>query len=265
MRDDTRSRGVLDEAKARGVYGARRVLPSDDLAEHIAYFWLVKWELDEPFEQHALTLPAAHFVFEQRDGQRTSRAVGPWRKRFTRKLEGRGHILGIAFHAGGGAPWLRAPVSTFTDRMTPLSEVLGDVSAVERSILGARSDDRAVANAENFLRRIRPVMDAESRLAVKWMTRIQDDRELLRIEQLISASGIPERQLQRLFARCVGISPKAVIRRFRLVEAADALAKGRTSLTALAMQLGYFDQSHFIRDFRAVVGRAPKSYANDQR
>lgn len=264
MRDDTRSRGVLDEAKARGVYGARRVLPSDDLAEHVAYFWLVKWELDEPFEQHALTLPAAHFVFEQRDGQRMSRAVGPWRKRFTRKLEGRGHILGIAFHAGGGAPWLRAPMSTFTDRMTPLSEVLGEVRAVERSILGARSDEGAVRAAEKFLRRLRPVMDAESRLAVKWMNRIQDDRELLTIEQLISESGLSERALQRLFSRCVGISPKAVIRRFRLVEAADLLAKKQTSLTALALRLGYFDQSHFIRDFRAVIGRAPMQYSKDQ-
>lgn len=264
MRDDSRSRGVLDEASARGVYDARRVVPSEDLAEHVAYFWLVKWNLDAPYEQHALTLPAAHFVFEDNDGERTSRAVGPWRKRFTRRLEGRGHILGVAFHSGVGAPWLRAPVSKFTERMVPLQEVLGDVRAVERSILGAGDDERAVLAAEKFVRSRLPVLDAESRLAKKLMTRLQVDRELLRIEQLINDTGLSERKLQRLFARCVGVSPKAALRRFRLVEAADLLAKEKTSLASLAQELGYFDQSHFVRDFRAVVGKSPMSYARRQ-
>lgn len=255
MRDDPRSRGVLDEAIGRGLYGARRVLPSAALAEHVAYFWLVRWALDEPYAQHALTLPAAHYVFEQRGAERMSRAVGPWRRRFTRRLEGAGHILGVAFHAGTGAPWLRAPVSKFVERMVPLSTVLGvNLDAAHRAILGARDDEHAVAAVEKFLLARLPVMDAESRLARTMMNRLQDDRDLLRIEQLLHDTGLSERKLQRLFSRCVGISPKAVLRRFRLVEAADLLSKKNVSLTTLAQQLGYFDQSHFIRDFRAVVG-----------
>lgn len=264
MRDDTRTRGVLDEETGRGVYGARRVLPSEALAEHVAYYWLVRWNLDTPYEQHALTLPAAHYVFEQGE-TRSSRAVGPWKKRFTRRLEGRGHILGVAFHSGFGALWLRAPVSRFVERMVPLSDVLQvDLTSVHRAVLGARDDQRAIEAVEKFLIRHLPTVDAESRLAKQLMERLQNDRELLRIEQLISETGMRERQLQRLFSRCVGVSPKAVIRRFRLVEAADELAKSPRSLTSLAQRLGYFDQSHFIRDFRAVVGRSPKSYARDQ-
>lgn len=265
MRDDPRTRGVLDEATARGVYDARRVLPSEHLADHVAYFWLVRWNLEAPYEQHALTLPAAHYVFEQ-NSKRSSRAVGPWKRRFTRRLEGRGHIIGVAFHAGLGALWLRNSVSRFVERMVPLSEVLGvELESTHRAVLGAREDQHAIAALEKFLIKHAPVMNAESRLAKKLMDRLQNDRELLRIEQLIHETGMTERQLQRLFSRCVGVSPKSVIRRFRLVEAADALAKPRPpSLTSLAQQLGYFDQPHFIRDFRAVVGRSPKSYARDQ-
>lgn len=257
---------MLDEARGRGVYGARRVLPSADLADDVAYFWLVRWDLVEPYEQHALTLPAAHWVFEQHEGVRTSRAVGPWRRRFARRLEGCGHIVGVAFHAGLGAPWLRAPVSTFVERMVPLTDVLGaDLTAAHRSILGARDDARAVAATERFLRARRPPVDDDARLARRLMTRLHDDRELLRVDQLLALSGLPMRALQRLFRRCVGLSPKAVIRRFRLAEAAEALAqRPEQSLTALAHALGYFDQSHFVRDFRAVVGRAPSRYARAQ-
>ncbi|MBL8953079.1 MAG: helix-turn-helix transcriptional regulator [Myxococcaceae bacterium] len=263
MKPDLQSRGVLDETAARGVYDARRVLPADDLAEHVAYFWLVRWRLDAPYEQHAITLPAAHFVFEQNDatGARASRFAGPGRRRFTRRLEGAGHILGIALHAGTAFGWLRQPLARFVDRLVPLRTVWKrDVAEAERTILGARSDEAAVRAAERLVRRWKPEPDADSRLAARLVERTSHDRSLCRVEQLVALSGRSERGLQRLFHRHVGVSPKAVIRRFRLVEAADALDRKKVkSLTELAHQLGYYDQAHFVRDFKATVGRVPSA------
>jgi AraC-like DNA-binding protein len=70
-----------------------------------------------------------------------------------------------------------------------------------------------------------------------------------------------ERALQRLFRCWVGVSPKTVVRRYRLVEAAEALEKNAvSSLTELAHALGYFDQSHFVRDFKATVGTTPSAH-----
>jgi AraC-like DNA-binding protein len=70
------------------------------------------------------------------------------------------------------------------------------------------------------------------------------------------------RSLQRLFAEHVGVSPKWVLRRYRLHEAV-ARAQGGEALdwAALAQELGYFDQAHLIADFRALVGWTPASYA----
>ncbi|MFN0064347.1 MAG: helix-turn-helix domain-containing protein [Myxococcaceae bacterium] len=264
MRPDTRGRGVLEEVKARGVYRALRVLPPEDLADHVDYFWLVRWSLSEPFEQNVLALPAAHFVFERNDVTKRceSRFAGPGRNRFTRVLEGAGHILGVAFHPGTAFAWVRRPLAPLADRLVSLQSVWPhEVTVAERAILSRRSDAQAVEAAIKYLRRWLPPLDEPNSHARRLVNRIATDPSLCRVEQLVNQSGVSERGLQRLFHRYVGVNPKAVIRRFRLVEAAEILEKPvRLRLTELAQRLGYFDQSHFIRDFRATVGRTPSEH-----
>jgi AraC-like DNA-binding protein len=75
-----------------------------------------------------------------------------------------------------------------------------------------------------------------------------------------------KRTLQRLFAKYVGVSPKWVIQRYRLHEAAEQLAAGSSiGQAALAADLGYSDQAHFVRDFKSVVGMTPLAYARQAR
>lgn len=74
------------------------------------------------------------------------------------------------------------------------------------------------------------------------------------------------RQLQRLFREYVGVSPKWVIQRYRLLDAAERVAAGTTIDWAdLSLDLGYADQAHFIRDFKKLVGRSPAEYARSVR
>jgi transcriptional regulator GlxA family with amidase domain len=73
--------------------------------------------------------------------------------------------------------------------------------------------------------------------------------------------ALSTRSLQRLFAAYVGVSPKAVLARYRLQDAAALIDAGEVDdLAALAADLGWFDQAHFSRDFRAVVGMTPSAY-----
>jgi AraC-like DNA-binding protein len=101
--------------------------------------------------------------------------------------------------------------------------------------------------------------------AVACAARIIADRRLLRVEDACDALGYDLRRLQRLFRREVGVGPKEVIRRYRLMEAAERLAKeGDLSCVDLAYSLGYADQAHFIRDFKAVAGVSPAVYRKRQ-
>jgi len=68
--------------------------------------------------------------------------------------------------------------------------------------------------------------------------------------------------LQRLFSQYVGVSPKWVIQRYRLHEVAERLADDKAvDCTEMALDLVYFDQAHFIKDFKAIVGWTPAEYA----
>jgi transcriptional regulator GlxA family with amidase domain len=88
------------------------------------------------------------------------------------------------------------------------------------------------------------------------------DQDLTRVGDAAERAGVGTRRLQRLFATYVGVTPKWVIRRSRLHEAVDRLDQGdHVDLGFLARDLGYFDQAHFARDFRAAVGRPPAAYA----
>jgi len=88
------------------------------------------------------------------------------------------------------------------------------------------------------------------------------DPSITRVDQLCRALGYSRRTLQRLFREYVGVTPKWVLQRVRLHEAAERIADEPSADAAmLALDLGYFDQAHFIKDFKAVVGRSPAEYA----
>jgi AraC-like DNA-binding protein len=93
---------------------------------------------------------------------------------------------------------------------------------------------------------------------------ITGDPALRRVDQLAEASGQSVRGLQRLFADYVGVSPKWVMRRSRLHEAALRADSGDpVDWAELAIDLGYADQAHLTRDFTATLGVSPTRYAAD--
>jgi AraC-like DNA-binding protein len=119
-----------------------------------------------------------------------------------------------------------------------------------------------IAGIEGFLRARWPAPDPNVELVGKIVSVLLHDREVARVEEVVERFGVPARTLQRLFNRYVGVSPKWVLRRYRLHEAAARLADEQHRPWAeVAAELGYFDQSHFIRDFTAAVGLTPAAYA----
>ena len=197
-----------------------------------------------------------------RDGR--AELVGVMRGRFTTRLEGRGGVIGTKFRPGGFRPFVERPIAAFADRRWPLADVLGArADALAKEVFDCFDCDReAIARIEAFLRGCHPAADAGMDLAARTVARIAADRTITRVEQLLDEAGTTQRGLQRLFREYVGATPKWVIQRYRLIEAADRLAAGDAEAgAALALDLGYADQAHFIRDFKRIVGQPPAAYA----
>lgn len=94
----------------------------------------------------------------------------------------------------------------------------------------------------------------------------ETDRDVRRLDDLAARARVSPRALQRRFARHAGVSPTWVLRRYRLLEAAESVRDGeRVVWSDVAYALGYADQAHLVRDFRAALGRTPEAYARNLR
>jgi AraC-like DNA-binding protein len=183
---------------------------------------------------------------------------------FSVTLTGKRLVLGMKFRPGGFYPFLRQPVASLTDRTVRVSHCFPNADERQLADCAAAGDGRGiVVMLEALLRRAAPVMDDQLDRVYRVTDRIATDSTLLTIEHTARVCGLSGRSLQRLFRTYVGVSPKWMIRRCRIQEAAARLeARDVHTWSDLALDLGYADQSHFINDFRRLVGRSPASYAH---
>src|SRR4029077_5631115 len=175
-------------------------------------------------------------------------------------LEGQGGVFAVKFTPGGFHPFANVPVSRFTDDIVRLADVFGgDGDALDRAVLAATEDDPRIEAIERFLRDRAPGVDANVERASEIVYAIARDRRIVNVSELVRRFGLTTRTLQRLFAKYVGVSPKWVIQRYRLQEAAERIGQAGPSAgyAGLALELGYSDQAHFVRDFKAIVGVTP--------
>ena len=268
-------RGVLRPDLAATRFRLARYQPSDPLAPFVEYYWIPRWDLrgEPPHAQTILPHPNVHLVFEASGAG----IFGVDRRLFTRSLSGLGLAFGVRFLAGCFRPFWQAPISQLTDRVVPAARLFGPqaektrqaimrVSADSAGSAGAADSEEAdawmIGYAEALLCSVRPEQDPVAEQVAALVSRITADPGLRRVDQLAAASGMTARSLQRLFADYVGVSPKWVMRRARLHEAAERADSGEpVDWASLAADLGYADQAHLTRDFTATIGISPTRYA----
>jgi AraC-like DNA-binding protein len=248
--------GILyPERRGGDLSGVWRFYPSAEMAPFVEHYWIVRWDLRgrEPTTQETLPHPSVHIALER--GR--SAIYGIVKGRFSRVIEGQGMVFGIKFRPGGYYPFLRAPVSRLTNRVIPIG------TSLENDVLDKTTDAEMVGAAEAFLTQQQPKRDPMAEMLGDLVEQIAKDRTITTVEAVAERSGQSVRALQRGFSKYIGVSPKWVINRHRLHEVVDRLAHGETvDWTQLALDLGYFDQAHFIRDFKSIIGRTPGEYRN---
>jgi AraC-like DNA-binding protein len=194
--------------------------------------------------------------------------VGPTSGLSTQELHGTGWALGTMLQPAAGLALVGGPVERLTDRAVPLAD--DDLVQRIRAAIGEHPDDpdrqqAAVAAVEDAMTRLLPV-DEEGLLVNAVVEYVEGDPDVHRVGQVCEKFALSERTLQRLTARRIGLSPKWLIQRRRLHEAAERLAgEERPDLARVAADLGYADQAHFGRDFRAVTGLTPGEFAGEPR
>jgi AraC-like DNA-binding protein len=254
-------RGILHVDKNVDIKH-ERLLPPPDLEPWVAHFWSVRWTLQQPLEVKTLPHPVVHLTIERDSSSERVVVGGPHHRPFVRVLVGEGRVVGIKFrpamfHA------LCADVSTLANRSVHLVDDTFGLSAAQLAVATTGTLAESIEPLSAILRARLGVPAADDIIVCQLVEAAEHDRRLCRVADLVGRSGLPLRTLQRRFVRAVGVTPKWVLLRSRLHEAAERLkAAPSRSLATLAAELGYADQAHFARDFRATIGVPPQVFAS---
>ncbi len=242
-----------------------RIAPPEWAAHAIKHFWVAEWCLPAGVAARQLVLgyPVLNLVAEPN----RLAVYGPTTTAGARVLEGTGW--------GVGALLRPAATPLFTYRPARFANAERDVlapelhAAVARAMGGHRPAGERFAEATGAVARWiagrLPEADARGLEANRLAELADSEPGLLRVADLAAAMGASERTVERLAADYLGPTPAALMRRRRIQLAAERLrAAPETPLADLAQELGYADQPHLTRDFRAVLGLTPREYARGQ-
>jgi AraC-like DNA-binding protein len=189
-------------------------------------------------------------------------AISGLRDKVYAHAHGRDHgVVVVAFTATGAASWLRQPLDAFANATENLEDVLGPCAGLERlqeRLMAATGAEERVRMVEELLlaqlEDVRP--DRQVAAAVDMIERANAS---LRIDHVAREIGLSQSALERRFRRVVGASPRKFASLVRL-QGILRLMKDGGDLTTVAHAAGYYDQSHFIKDFRGFTGKSPRAF-----
>lgn len=256
------ARGILHSQPTSDAVTHRRVLPCKELAPFIAHFWQVQWKLVQPQVVETIPHPTVHVVFEQNSTARVAEVAGIFQAKFTRTLVGEGWALGVKFRPAMFAVVFGQSMKSLSEKVLPLATVLGEQSAaLAEAVFEATEFEARMRAAERYFGSVVPSVDPLLANLRDVVERVEMDRSILRVQQVAALASLDRRTLQRHFLQKVGVSPKWVIQRYRLHEAAERLkCVPPPEIAAIAAELGYADQAHFSRDFKNTVGCSPRQF-----
>lgn len=266
--------GVLHPRLTARRVNLRRWPASPTLSRWVENYWGLRWNLpgDTTYLSQVLSHPACMISLERathpREGvsPRATLVTGVITRRFDVPLAGTGTVVGVKFRPGGLAHLLGMAARDWTDQTIAARTVLptepaGRLAALEPAALPDDGFDRLEQVLLDLVDR--PVERNEERYALllRIVGDMLTDRTLVTVGQVSARYGVAERTLQRWFGTYVGVGPKWVLGRYRMHDVVSEIDGGYDGpLTRLAHRYGWYDQAHFIRDFKSLIGVSPRDY-----
>jgi AraC-like DNA-binding protein len=239
----------------------REVKPRAELSNLVRYFWVIEHSDAEnrsvPFRLFAESCPG--LVFFCRSGYAAVSGVTTTARSFT--ISGSFKMIGAYLYPYALPLLFKTSAKEFTEKQILLSD-LTPPTAKELSEL--------IMNSCDTTEQIKCISDFILGCVPFYLTKnvhagihqLITSHGNCGIDHVASVSNLSSRQLERNFYNEVGVSPKLLSRLIRFQQTLRLPVMPNTSLTDIALQSGYYDQSHFIRDFTSFAGITPKQYFN---
>jgi AraC-like DNA-binding protein len=262
----TPARGLLHRKTSFENFELHRFEPSAELGEWIEQHWMILHDLGDrpPYRQRNLSHPNQHVVIEAGG---TTGIFGAASGVFEHVVVGTGRVFGTKFWPGAFRPFFGRAVSALTDTHLPLETVFTRSSEdLTREFVELTDPTGMAERLETMLLAQLPKVDEKATLARQIVKYAENNIEMISVVRLAETFGVGVRALQRLFDDYIGVTPKWVIDRYRMLEAVETMNAGADQgLTELAYRLGYFDQASFNHAFQRLTGEAPGRFVARRR
>jgi AraC-like DNA-binding protein len=253
----------------------KELMPGELLKQHVKCYYIFRSEtgfLDTAFATGCMevmfNVGSGRWLVQQNGNYVAGHSVELWGQiiqPMSFQAIGKSDILGIRFHPQGASVFLNEDVSEHNNRITDFSTAGGNsVRRLHQQLVEADTlTDQIALIEKHLLKRLDRFGKRTSQLTLvdSILNEIRKEDFFDNINNVAFRHGISSRYLQKLFLRHTGIAPKLYQKMHRFQKSLVMLGKPRnTSLSSIAYDCGYFDQAHFIKEFKFFTGMTPSAY-----
>jgi AraC-like DNA-binding protein len=252
--------------------------PNEKLADFIKCYWTLDAEKQiYPEKQRIVPDGCMEMIFHYGDLYKQYLADGSFiiqPKCFvfgqvTQPLEveptGETGIFAVRFSPNGFVPFTEFPIHKMENKALPLIELFGEeVNVLENRVLKASSNEERVKIVEAFFTKLISDSRVIDRITKSSVTLILELKGQLTIDELSDNLSVNKRKLERKFASVIGVSPKQLSKMVRIQSVLKSLLENNFSnLTDVAYENNFYDQAHFIKEFKEFTGVSPKDFYSE--
>ncbi|MHC4310519.1 MAG: DUF6597 domain-containing transcriptional factor [Planctomycetota bacterium] len=237
----------------------REYIPGRPLQPYISCYWTMTSKIE--FE--VIPDGCADIIFDlnEHSYREAGSIVGTMTKPIFAKLKGRVNYLAIRFSPGGFLHFFDSAMHNFTDQIIPLETISGKDSRnlIEQLFLENHIENQ-IKLLESHLERLLKT-NKNDPVAKNAIYNILVNKGNIRVSELSRIVDTSKRQLRRKFERWIGVSPKAFCRIIRFKNVLRMVRSGpKCNWLSIALDGGYYDQSHFIHEFNSYYGTNPSEF-----
>lgn len=253
--------------------------PHSDLSAFVKFYWTLEVPFD-PNNQKQKIIPdgCIEMTFNLKDKIKryvsendfiihpNAMIMGQRTKSYFIEPLGDVDSFAICFYPYGFVNFVCTPLEKLVDVETSVQSLFGEIpgKTLEQGIIQANSTQERIEIIEKFL-----LYRLNKKVTIENLVKTTVDALLATngntpINQVLKNSLSKRRKLERDFRKQIGISPKQLGKVLRLQTALKLLLNKEGSLTNIAYQSNYFDQAHFIKDFKEFIGTTPKEFIGNE-
>lgn len=171
-------------------------------------------------------------------------------------------VIAVTFYPSKASNFFRFPMLEIENIHVGLGEIYNSqIREVEEKLYCSKNTQQRIQIIEQFLiNNIKPVKGNDSLLIKEGISIINQNKGLINTNSLSTKLYTTPKTLERKFTILVGKSPKQFCKIIRFQSIIQSLKNKNKNFTQIAYEFGYFDQAHFIKDFKSLSGYTPKEF-----